>query len=260
MSEENIAKLKEQKGFFGMLKSVLLDPFEAFESLRDNASKSWLIWALLCLIIGGLVGYAVAQITSEMAMAVFEEQMAGQEGGPAMETIATFTMISTVGAAVIGPILGWVLWGSLMHIIASIFGGQGSIGKTIIVAIWAHVPFAIRNLITAAYVFTTGNIEMPSIGPAALLNNPMADMMSGNFDAAAMAEVSATDSVVYTLASAIDIFAIWRILLLIVGLSVISRLSRGKSAFIVLIIWVLGLALTIAPTILFSGGGFGPPA
>ena len=51
--------------------------------------------------------------------------------------------------------------------------------------------------------------------------------------------------VAFAFTSSFDIFAIWSLILYIIGFSAISRLSRGKTAAVILVLWVVVVMLTL---------------
>ena len=57
------------------------------------------------------------------------------------------------------------------------------------------------------------------------------------------------------LLSSVDIFWLWNLLLLILGLSVVAKISRGKSFGLVLLYALLALGLTVLPSLIFGSMG-----
>jgi hypothetical protein len=60
----------------------------------------------------------------------------------------------------------------------------------------------------------------------------------------------------YLVLGRLDIFWLWHLLLVVLGLSVAARMGRGKSLLLTLLYAVLTLGLTVLPTVIF-GGAFG---
>ncbi|HEX7707197.1 MAG TPA: hypothetical protein VF701_12130, partial [Thermoanaerobaculia bacterium] len=58
--------------------------------------------------------------------------------------------------------------------------------------------------------------------------------------------VDASDRpVLYSLLTSIDLFTIWTIVLLVFGFSALSKLSRGKTAAIIVTLWFVMLAIKL---------------
>jgi FtsH-binding integral membrane protein len=51
--------------------------------------------------------------------------------------------------------------------------------------------------------------------------------------------------VLFSLLSSFDIFTIWTLILLIIGFSTLSRMSRGKSAAIVISLWLFTVVVKL---------------
>jgi hypothetical protein len=56
-----------------------------------------------------------------------------------------------------------------------------------------------------------------------------------------------------TLLAGIDLFWLWHLLLVVVGLSVVARFGRAKATVLTLVYAALALALAVLPTLLFGG-------
>lgn len=127
-------------------------------------------------------------------------------------------------AALSGAWLGWLLVGGMLHLAMTLLGGRGETGVTMNLVAWASLPLALRQLVQAAYHLIaqktiaysglSGFIDPASEGVAAFLGNLLA---------------------------LVDVYLIWHILLLILGVRIYTHLSRGKAALGVFI--VIGLVL-----------------
>ncbi|MFQ6092524.1 MAG: YIP1 family protein, partial [bacterium] len=66
----------------------------------------------------------------------------------------------------------------------------------------------------------------------------------------------AEQSLLYRLLAKFDIFTIWEVILLIIGLAAIYRFSNGRASAIVLTLWGLWIAVSLALGSVFQGFGF----
>ena len=62
-----------------------------------------------------------------------------------------------------------------------------------------------------------------------------------------------TGNPLFVLLSGIDLFWLWHLLLVVLGVSVVARFSRGKSLPLTLLYAALSLGMTVLPTLLFGG-------
>jgi hypothetical protein len=49
-----------------------------------------------------------------------------------------------------------------------------------------------------------------------------------------------------------DLFLVWNLILLVIGVVVVTRLSRSKAILVTLVVWVLLTALNLVPTLVSS--------
>jgi len=52
-------------------------------------------------------------------------------------------------------------------------------------------------------------------------------------------------SILFAFLSSFDVFTIWTVVLLIIGFAIISRVSRAKSAAIVVAMWFVAIAIKL---------------
>ncbi len=132
--------------------------------------------------------------------------------------------------------LGWVIVAGLLHLGSTLLGGRRIIQNKLNIVAWASLPFVIRDLLRVAYMLMAKHI----------IANPS---LSG----------FATSSGFFSqLLARLDLFVIWYIVLLIIGMAIADGLTRGKA--------VAGVALVILLVVLAQAGlgtltsGFGGQA
>ena len=107
-----------------------------------------------------------------------------------------------------------------------LFAGEGTFPQYQAVVLYGWIPMHLQGLISTAIVSTRGLIgqeEMMSI----VRSNPgfLVDAHSA--------------AIPFALLSSIDVFTIWTLVLLTIGCAFVARISRGKSATIVGVLWVV---------------------
>jgi Yip1 domain len=99
-------------------------------------------------------------------------------------------------------------------------GAQISFGRSLAVVMYAHLPGILKSILAAVAVFAGMDPEGFQI------DNPIATNPGFFF--------SPTDHpALYKLASSIDLFTIWTLVLLVIGFTCISKVKKGTSAAIV---------------------------
>ena len=115
------------------------------------------------------------------------------------------------------------------------FGGEGDFNQALSVTTYAWFPRLIRGILGAIVMLSKGSLSIFD------LQNPIMSNLGFLFD-------PKTQPVQYAIGSALDIFNIWSLVLLIIGLSAMSKLSKVRSAVIVIVLWlVVNLLSLIGP-------------
>ncbi|HEY6072286.1 MAG TPA: Yip1 family protein, partial [Anaerolineales bacterium] len=138
--------------------------------------------------------------TPEMQQNYYQAQQAMQ--GP------VFVYIIPLVGGLVSLWLGWLILAGILHLISTLFGGRGSLGGAFNVAGFALLPFAVRDVLRLIFIIITRQgITSPGL--------------SGFASGAGFAA---------QLLSHLDIFLIWHILLLIIGLAAADELPHRKAA------------------------------
>jgi hypothetical protein len=145
----------------------------------------------------------------------------------------TFIYVIPLVGAWTGLWLAWVLVAGLLHLGSTLLGGRGTMQGALIVVAWASLPFAIRDVLKVIYMLSAGH----AIGSPGL---------SGFATSAGF---------VPQLLARLDIFVLWYVILLIIGIAIFDGLSRGKAVLDVLVIVLLVLMTRAGLASLTSGIG-----
>lgn len=149
------------------------------------------------------------------------DQQANYQQAATITSGPLLTIILPGIGAIFGIWLGWLAVGGLMHLVLTLFGGRGAMGASLGMVAWANLPFAVRDVERALYVITSNRlIQSPGLSGFA---------SPGGIGSAFL--------------GLIDIFVIWNIVLLLVGVSAGHGLSRGKAWASVLI--TVGVVLAV---------------
>ena len=104
--------------------------------------------------------------------------------------------------------LGWLILAGVLHLISTLFGGRGSLGGALNVAAFALLPFALRDMLRLLFMLITRqSINSPGLSGFASGAGFTAQILSH-----------------------LDVFLIWHILLLVLGLAAADDLPRSKAA------------------------------
>jgi len=217
---------------------VLVQPRRTFEKITAQAQAVWLTPLLILSLTAVFQVIAAGQIKQQAALSGQVELPPGFEYyspedqaqfQKAMEATQspTFIYVLPALAAVSGVWAGWLLVGGLLHLALTMLGGRGAISVAMNIVAWSSLPLAVRELVrTASMLITHRLISSPGLEGFV----PGGDGGLALYLAAFLALV--------------DIYIIWHILLLVIGVRVASGLSRSK-------VWA-GVLMVILPVLLLQ--------
>ncbi len=116
----------------------------------------------------------------------------------------------------------------MLHLGLTLAGSRSSSVKSLNLVGWASLPFAVRYLLQAGYI----------------LFHPQPDLLAGAFgiQPAGLASLSA-------FLTQVDIYLVWQIALLFIGVPLIAGMSRRKAWLVTTVVLVILLCLAALPAI-----------
>lgn len=267
MSEEK-ELTPERWGILRLLWGIIVRPRATLEYLREHEARTWWVPALLTVLLVVLLTLVgapiVAQQTREAVIAT-QEQLGEQQGRELsaeqqaqMESIATSPLIIVVFptvSGVVGRVAGWLAWAGALYLAGMALGGRSTFGQMFRVVVWTWLPHALRGLVQTVYILASGQlIANPGLSGLVQDNRPVAEMIVAPPD---LGQILLT-----AFLSRVDLFLLWNLILLVIGVRVATRLPRRKALLATLGVWVLLTALSLLPTLVSSlfaqqMGGFG---
>jgi hypothetical protein len=215
---------------FSRVRAVLFRPRRAFEEMTSEARATWLtpmlvltVTAILVVLVAGYLRSRAAMLgeielprdwefwSPEMQNNYMQAQQATQ--GP------VFMYIMPMLGSLSGLWLGWLLLAALLHFGSTLLGGRGSMQSALNIVAWASLPFALRDILRIVYMLSAGH-AINSPGLSGFLSTP---------------------GFLAQLLTRVDIFLIWQIVLLVIGLAITDSLPRGKAAAGVIVVMSLVL-------------------
>jgi hypothetical protein len=241
-------------GLRAILVDIFIRPAAAMRHLAERQGRIW-IWPLLVLALLASVTAAVqtrSAAAETMANLTVTEPGAAGAGSPAVvvegDTISTdaqtaqvMQTASTVGVVIsavfvfVAAIIGVALVAAILHFLGTVFGGQQSFGETLTVASWAQVPV----ILGLALRLVAGLIWGFDTSPEGL---------SG------LVEPS---SYLHPLLGQVELWHLWGLALLFIGMRAVARIPRVKAAVAVGVIVALQILvgeIGVTATRYFGGG------
>lgn len=224
--------------------AVLFRPRAAFTEMASESRASWLTPMLVLSITALLVVLAAGYFKTRAAMMgevtlppdwqwwspeMQENYMLAQQArqGPAF-----MYAIPLVGAWS-GLWLGWIVLAGILHLGSTLLGGRGTMQNALVLVAWGSLPFAIRDLLRVIFMLSAGHtITSPGLSGFSSSAGFMAQLLART-----------------------DIFLIWSIVLLAIGLVAFDGLTRGKAFAGVIVVILLILSAQAGLSTLVSGLG-----
>jgi hypothetical protein len=221
------------------LAGVFFEPKKAFADIA--ARPRWIVPLLLMIVMG--IGVAilygqkgVMRIAAEQSMANNPQfqQLPPDQRAQRQEVAMKFTTIIGYSIPVLIPVMYLVMALVLWAIVSGILSAPVRFGQVFAIVTYAQLPGVLMTLLAVAVLQLKGPADFNVQNP--LMFNPGAFM-----------DQQSSPKFIYSLASSLDLFTIWILLLVATGLKAAGgkKLSFGGALFAVMLPWaviVLGKA------------------
>lgn len=236
---EPVTGSAQQSGVIADLLETLWAPSSVFERVREKgAGKHILVLSLILLVVmiatwKLIQPYVEAGVMMQMQAAAAKS---GQSIPPeAVSTTMSFAKYSTmIGTALMVPFSA-VISGFLLFLACKLSPAKLRYGQTVMIATLAIVPRLVGQLLMAVQ----GIFADPQ---------SITSMYSASLGVARFMDPKTASPAMMGIASNIDIFGIWQLVLFAIGVSVMGRVSRGSGAFTAILAWAVGLAGALIPS------------
>lgn len=216
---------------------VLFTPRKTFAQVAAQTRPIWITPMLLLTLTALIVIFITGPIKKNEAM------MTGPTLPPSYQYMTPEQQAQFMKAyeATQGPIflygfpalialgkvwLGWLIVGGMLHLVLTLLGGRGNTGVAMNLVAWAAIPLAVRDGVRIVAMLSAHQlISNPGLAGFA----PLATAGFGLY----LAKILAL----------IDLYVIWHILLMVVGVRLANGLALGKAWISVLVTVFLALNL-----------------
>lgn len=213
---------------FARIGGALFAPNETFKEIAAKPDIG--IPLAVLLIVGFICTMIIAQhVDFEAAAREAMEAQGQQMSKDDMERAARVGGAVAKAIMYFSPLLSLIFFVAIAGILLlafRMFGGEGNFKQSFSATLYAWFPQMIKGILMAIIVLTKkdvpadqlGNLVMSNLG---FLADPKQQM------------------VLHALLTSIDLFNIWTLVLFIIGFSFVSRMSKAKSAAIVVSLWLV---------------------
>ena len=235
---------------FRLVPPLFLRPRRAYGEIVRLERPSWLtpllilsLAALLPVLALGRVRQQAGAFGADSLPTDFQYYTAEQQAQfmQALESTRSPTflyLLPGVGAVAVVWI-GWLITGGVLHLVSTILGGRSTSLAVLDIAAWAGLPFALRSVLRAGFILAAGR---------AIAGPGLAGFVASDSDGLLLFGRQ--------LLATVDVYLIWHVALLGLGLAALGGLTRGKVWASVVVTEVVALLVQAIPaTILASLAG-----
>ncbi len=217
--------------------NVLFSPTTTFEAIRRR--PTWLV-ALVILVVLGLAGAYL--VTGKMDIEEVVRESVADSGRQLSEdqleqAIALqeklLPVFAIAGPLVIFPV-ACLLMALLFWVALRLLGGEMTYQTSFSTTVHGLMPNAVSSLLTLPVVMSRGALSYEEVRSGSVLASNLGFFASEE-----------TSTAVRTLLAGIDVFTIWALILLIIGLAVTAGVSRAKAAAVVIGLWAVYLLFKV---------------
>ncbi len=214
---------------------------------KEPRWPQWLAPVLIILVTMAIVTVVSAPLLSEVSQQQAEAQIQGQMGSVsgeqeeqmrrALETFTSPLFLALTGIAfgALGLVLTWLFRGGLLFFIGYLLGTDNKYIQMVTLVLWSWLPFALRDLVQAVYVLLNGQLVV-NTGLSFLVASGDPTQNAGNL--------------LYGLLGQVDIFLVWHLLLVGIGIAVRSRSTTTKTALATIGYWIVTALIGLSPALL----------
>ena len=221
---------------FQRIVGVFASPAKTFDEIARR--PDWVVPLLILVVISFATAWAIGSRLDYQGLAqqAMESNprvadMPADQQARMVRFTATTMKVTTVIAPLLS-IIGLLIIAGVCLLGVRAMGGGGNFAQAWSVAIYGWYPRLIKGILATIVLLNRKSLTIID------LQNPLRSNLGFLFD-------PKLHPVAFAFTSSFDIFAIWSLILYIIGFSAISRLSRGKTAAVILVLWVVVVMLTL---------------
>jgi hypothetical protein len=261
--DQNAAVTDRRRGPLSVLVGVLLRPRDTMTYLGGARRRWWWVAAILMVVALTLNGYAYGAANAEYnqkLQAAFLEDLPSEQRGArpdeyVMVSAPQFGTVVRVGGQVVGTLVSWLVWAGLLYLASTFLGQNGSnFGGFFAMVAWAWMPYVIRNVVQAIYTqITRRPIYNQGLSGFVIDKTPVGPTVGFR----SFVPPARGDQVLAALLTRLDIYMIWNLVLLVLGVAALAHLSRRKAIAGTLAIWAVFTLLSLLPALIGLNQGMG---
>jgi hypothetical protein len=237
---------------------IITRPRATLEYVGERGQRTWWLPALLVvllIVLPILVSGPLRTAQTQAEMRTTQEEVAERMGEDVSEeqleramSMAASPLITVVFPAVGGAVsrvVGWLVWAGALYLAGMVFGGRSTFRQMFPVVVWAWIPYGLRGLLQTVYILISRQlIANPGLSGLARSQPSVSETV--------LASPSTGQIFLTAFLSRFDLFLVWTLILLVIGVEATTHLSRRKAVLVTLAVWVVLTGLSLLPALIGS--------
>lgn len=213
---------------------VYFEPKTAFADIA--ARPTWLVPTILVIVVSLAVSYLISThvgweriISQQLAASPNSAQMTAEQRQTALNFWGKFGPLLGYGGSILFPPIMYLFMAAvLMAMVAGILSTPVKFQQVLAVVSWASLPKVLMAILTGVVIMMKNPDELN-------IKNPLA------FNPGAFMDPLTSSKFLYAVATSLDLFTIWIIILMAIGLKAAGgkKMSFGSALFAVVLPWLL---------------------
>lgn len=229
---------------FGRLLGVLVAPGKTFRSIAER--PTWLVPLLVLLLVIGAVWYLAGQRTDYQDVMTKTLQQSGREMPPEQveQQIEIMEKAGPLINAISRPLVTAVLLlfsAVVSWLVFKLLGSDFSYRSALAVTVHTTMPYVVGLLLSIPVILSRTSLGFD-------------DLKTGTFLQSNLAFLAPEDAPTWQFAAlaSLDFFAIWGLVLSIIGYRAVSRLSTQAVAITMIVLWLVFVGIGVGLAAMFS--------
>ncbi|MEA2166329.1 MAG: hypothetical protein QOK37_4456 [Thermoanaerobaculia bacterium] len=215
---------------FQRIIGVLFSPDATMASIARR--PDWVVPLIILMVMALLAGVVIAQHVDFGAAAreAMEQNknMSQEQMDRGVKMAAGIGKVMTYLSPVLSAI-GLLIIAGVLLLAFRLFGGEGDFKQAFSVTCYSSMPGVIKGIVMIIIILVKGG-TFPAQTLATLVRSNLGFLVDYK-----------ANPIAFALLSSFDIFSIWYLVLMIIGFAYLARVSKVKSAVIIISLWIVVL-------------------
>jgi hypothetical protein len=220
---------------FERIVGVLIAPNETLSSIART--PDWVVPLVLILVVSLISGIVIAQRV-DFASATREQMEQNKDVSPDQveRSVRMVSAISKVASycAPLFAIIFLLIIAAVLLLAFRLFGGENNFKQSFSVSVYGWMPGLVKSIISLPIILSRDTVPAQEL--AIIVRSNLGFLVDMK-----------TNPMAFAVLTSLDVFTIWILILYAIGFSYASRLSKAKSAAIVVSLWAVTVLFKLVP-------------